>query len=1334
MPTTRSPLRHRLAPARPLWFAGLLLCLALAGAGLLSAAPAQPAAVDLSVAWSGPAAVAPGAEVTYTLTLSNAGPEDAAGVQVTGTFPAPLVVLRSSPGAQTLPTGRTWLTGSVQAGATRVLTVTVAVPANLTVPQTLGLVAEVTSTAADSQPPDNVARLDVAFAGADLRVLLDATAPTVRAGERMTHTLTVANVSPREAQGLVVTATLAPGTEFVADTAAESGFARTLLPGAVRWTRARFNGPTTSFIDLVTQVSAAELPDTLLGSSVIATSATLDEVPANNHASAEAVRVVLPALWLAKTGPAEAPVGAEIEYTLRFGNRGSGAARAVAVTDTLPAGLTYVRSTPPALVTTEGRLTWATGPLPVGDEGLLRVWARVNADTLPGAALVNQAAIDAGGVEADRADNSASIESRVVPGAPADVQVTAAEVLPVSETGVALTVAVADVGGNPVANGTPVELSATLGQLGATSLTTHGGTVATTFTPGRTPGKARLRAIVGSVETEREVTLQPGAPATIRLLPSHVNPTVEDAVTLQVQVVDAFDNPVVDGTPVTLLARPGSFNPPSFLTSGGAGQAGWVNTLAAQSVVTATAGTVSATLARNFRPGLPNQLTLSTDQAQLPVEDGVTTVRATVRDRYSNLVDASPDVRFTATGGTLTPISAKVLAGQAQTSFRAGKKPGNFEIVGRSGSLSAMAPIVLRGADLSLALAEVRGPRGRASETQTYPGEPLTYTLVVQNAGPATARGVVLGASGPAVWQVSERRLGPGVTDRPAVPPKLLDPPTADRAQQAWTLTDLPPGASRELVLTGRLDRDHAWTGQDNLFFRSAVTTTTAVEQPEALSRTDSATVFGTDLYVNITLDSLASQLVPGGLALYVVKFGNHKPLADTGRILITDTLPTWMSFDHWQAAQGTKLSEASPFHAAARTLVWEPQPPFGISESFKLWLAIDPSAPADALFENLVRIGAQVPDVNLRDNVASDGGVALRGVNLVAGLQGAETAVAGELLAHDLTVSNTSRQDPARNVVVDSYPPAGLVIEGSEPPGVLDPVQGRVRWQLESLLPGLSRTFTVRLRVPANAAVGSTLRHRLEVSGDDVDRYPTDNSAEHVTRVVPGSPARIALTAGRSTLVACGAEASATLVSAELRDARGNLVADGTTVTWSTTGGTLSAPTSTTAAGIARVTLSAAGEPGLAQLTAQAGTVTERLALDIVPGPPATIAVTALPDVLPPGGSSTIQVDASDACGLSVADRTPLRLAAERGSFDNGSASLTLNTLAGRVSARLRVGAELGPLAVVARYDAVSGQTVLDVSASAATATPTPTEVPTALPPRLGIYLPFVAQRQAKR
>jgi hypothetical protein len=311
---------------------------------------------------------------------------------------------------------------------------------------------------------------------------------------------------------------------------------------------------------------------------------------------------------------------------------------------------------------------------------------------------------------------------------------------------------------------------------------------------------------------------------------------------------------------------------------------------------------------------------------------------------------------------------------------------------------------------------------------------------------------------------------------------------------------------------------------------------------------------------------------------------------------------------------------------------------------------------------------------------------------------------------------------------------PAGALIESSEPPGVVDPVLGRVRWQLESLLPGISRSFKVRVRVPASAALGSTLHQRLEVSSDDVDRYPSDNSAEQVTRIVPGLPARISLAAGRTTLLACGDEAGATLVTAELRDARGNLVTDGTSVAWSTTLGSLSAPATLTEGGVARVTLTADGQPGPAQVTAQSGTVAEQLAVDFVPGPPIAVVVTALPPVVPPGGSTTIQADVQDACGLPVADGTPIRLAAERGSFDNGAGSITLNTKGGRVSAQLRVGSVLGPLAIVARYDAVSGNATLTVSPSAPTATPAPTGVPTVLPPAPGIYLPFVAQRLPTR
>ncbi|KAA3608731.1 MAG: DUF11 domain-containing protein [Planctomycetota bacterium] len=86
---------------------------------------------------------------------------------------------------------------------------------------------------------------------------------------------------------------------------------------------------------------------------------------------------VAPSINIAKVGPARAVVGDEFQYDIQV-KAGTGiSARGVTVTDTLPAGIRYVRSTPPATVRGQS-LSWNLGDL--AQNGSKKVQVTVTAE------------------------------------------------------------------------------------------------------------------------------------------------------------------------------------------------------------------------------------------------------------------------------------------------------------------------------------------------------------------------------------------------------------------------------------------------------------------------------------------------------------------------------------------------------------------------------------------------------------------------------------------------------------------------------------------------------------------------------------------------------------------------------------------------------------------------------------------------------------------------------------------------------------------------------------------------------------------------------------------
>jgi len=911
-----------------------------------------------------------------------------------------------------------------------------------------------------------------------------------------------------------------------------------------------------------------------------------------------------------------------------------------------------------------------------------------------GAALAVLNALTAGAGLA-MARSVPSVRAGEEPGPPAIITLTVPLTLEVGAVQGAVVAEVVDATGEFVADGTAVLLDTTLGRLGTSSLTTCDGAVTTTLETGRLAGSAKVSAKAGEIITHRLVSFLAGPPAAITVTPASSSVRVDESVPLRLAVRDEYDNPARDGISVTLTPARGVISPTTAALSGGLATVHWQNGVAGKAVVTATVGAVTGTALVEFRPGPPEGLWLLVDQPILPVDDGVTDVRARLTDRFGNLSNEVRTVLFWCDGGVLTPSSVATIGGVASTKYRAGAASGEHSLTASAGGLRAQYPISLRPADLGIALAEVAGPRGRARQTQTYPGEHLTFTLAARNRGLATARDVVLASELPDPLTAEVVAASREITDADGVPPGLLKPPGDGYHQRAWRLGDLSAGDAVTIALTGALDRGHSWSGFDALFFRSAVTTTTAEGSSEDLERTETAHVYAADLFATISLDAEASSLRPGGQLAYDIAFGNLQLLTEVGPVRITDTLPALTRYDHWQPNLGTVLQPVGKFDRESRQVVWTFDGPFGLNQGLRLWLAIEPEALPESVIENEVAIGSRIHDIEPANNERSDGGVRLHGVNLTVEVAGPETVAPGEELTYEITIRNASRQDTAHGVELVSYPPEGVQVVRTDPVGLVL-LDGRVRWKLDALAAGGVRRYELVARVLDGVALGTYFRHRVEVSSRDPESHTPDNSDESWTRVVPGVPAQITVRADSATLSACTEDF--TMLAAEVTDRVGHAVADGTEVRWSTTLGTLSAPESATVDGLASVALHAGRLAGRASIGAGSGGLLGQTIVVIVPGPPASLAVSTDPMKVRRSGSTTVAVNVLDGCANPVADGWPIELAVERGRFLEGSRTIVLPTVNGRVRATLVADQEPGPLRIVARYGSTRGETVLSV------------------------------------
>ena len=118
-------------------------------------------------------------------------------------------------------------------------------------------------------------------------------------------------------------------------------------------------------------------------------------------------------LVLHKSGPAQAAAGSNIQYTLSFSNTGNLTAAAVVLTDTLPAGLSYVSNNSglPLNQPTPGTLVWQVGAVPTGTVESFQLTAAIgNNVTGP---VTNQAVISTPLTETNILNNTAQATTNV---------------------------------------------------------------------------------------------------------------------------------------------------------------------------------------------------------------------------------------------------------------------------------------------------------------------------------------------------------------------------------------------------------------------------------------------------------------------------------------------------------------------------------------------------------------------------------------------------------------------------------------------------------------------------------------------------------------------------------------------------------------------------------------------------------------------------------------------------------------------------------------------------------------------------------------------------------
>ncbi len=390
-------------------------------------------AADLSVTkLDTPDPVVPGNNLTYTITASNAGPSNAAGVSLSDILPAGTTfVSLASPGGWSCTTPAVGAGGTISCSiaslpvGSAVFTLTAAVdPATMP-----GTVLSNTATASSTTTDPNTgnesgtATTTVGAGSAELSVTKTDTPDPVAPGSNLTYTITANNAGPSNALGVSLSDTLPAGTTFVSLASPGGWSCMTPVVGAagtVSCTAAALASGSAVFT-LVVAVDASVTPGTVLSNTATVASTTADPTPGNESATATTtVGVGSADLSITKSAaPEPVTAGANLTYTITAANAGPSNASSASISDSLPAGTTFVSLASPGgwscttpAVGAGGTVSCSLTSMPIGS-AVFTLVVNVGAAVTGGTVLANTATVTSATTDANPGNESATANSTV---------------------------------------------------------------------------------------------------------------------------------------------------------------------------------------------------------------------------------------------------------------------------------------------------------------------------------------------------------------------------------------------------------------------------------------------------------------------------------------------------------------------------------------------------------------------------------------------------------------------------------------------------------------------------------------------------------------------------------------------------------------------------------------------------------------------------------------------------------------------------------------------------------------------------------------------------------
>jgi uncharacterized repeat protein (TIGR01451 family) len=378
----------------------------------------------MSVIKTGPANANAGTVISYTVTVTNNGPNPAINAALTDAVPAGTTFASVvSPGGWSCMTPPVNGTGSINcsigsmAVGSAVFTLNVNGPA---APASVSNTASVSSSSTDNTPGNNSSTANTNVINtANLSITKTATA-TAPQGTNVTYNISLTNSGPNPATSVSLTDALPANTTFVS-TAQNTGPAFSCTNpsvgtnGTITCTNASMASGATATFTIVANV-AANAPLGALNNTANATTTSTDPTTPNTSTAGTVITPGGADVGVVKTAaPGPYGTGNNLTYTIVVSNAGPSAAANVSVTDAIPVGSTFVSATP-TQGSCSGTTTVTCSLGTIANAGSASITLTVALPSTPGP-VANTAVVSTTSPDPNPANNSSTSNITVIPAA-----------------------------------------------------------------------------------------------------------------------------------------------------------------------------------------------------------------------------------------------------------------------------------------------------------------------------------------------------------------------------------------------------------------------------------------------------------------------------------------------------------------------------------------------------------------------------------------------------------------------------------------------------------------------------------------------------------------------------------------------------------------------------------------------------------------------------------------------------------------------------------------------------------------------------------------------------